>query len=238
MSEGNIIPFLTEKKRVMITGVTRGLGLAMARGFAKRGDKVAGCGRSVVALKQLREELGDDHLFLPADVADDESVEDFCDEVVRTIGVPNLVLNNAALINQNAWLWDVPEEEFCEILDVNVAGVFRVIRHMVPYLIEEDEPAVVVNFSSGWGRGTAPEVAPYCATKWALEGLTQALAQELPNHVGAVTLNPGVIHTDMLQSCFGTGASSYPEADDWARAAVPFLANLTPADNGKALTAP
>jgi NAD(P)-dependent dehydrogenase (short-subunit alcohol dehydrogenase family) len=95
---------------------------------------------------------------------------------------------------------------------------------------------VVVNFSSGWGRSTSPEVAPYCATKYAIEGLTQALASELPKGMAAVPLNPGVINTDMLQSCFGTNAKSYPDPEEWAESAVPFLLKLGPKDNGKPLT--
>ena len=97
---------------------------------------------------------------------------------------------------------------------------------------------MIVNFSSGWGRSTSPEVAPYCASKWAIEGLSQALAQELPPGLAAVALNPGIINTDMLQRCFGPGASAYPTADEWAKKAVPFLANLGASDNGRSLTAP
>jgi len=97
---------------------------------------------------------------------------------------------------------------------------------------------VIANFSSGWGRSTSPEVAPYCATKYAVEGLTLALAQELPAGMCAVPLNPGIINTDMLQSCFGENAASYPTPEKWARKAVPFLLGLGPKDNGKSLTAP
>jgi NAD(P)-dependent dehydrogenase (short-subunit alcohol dehydrogenase family) len=97
---------------------------------------------------------------------------------------------------------------------------------------------VVVNFSSGWGRSTSPEVAPYCATKWGIEGLTAALAQELPAGLAAIALNPGIIDTRMLRSCFGEGASSYPTPEEWAKAAVPFLTSLGARHNGKALTVP
>jgi NAD(P)-dependent dehydrogenase (short-subunit alcohol dehydrogenase family) len=97
---------------------------------------------------------------------------------------------------------------------------------------------VVVNFSSGWGRSTSPEVAPYCATKWGIEGLTQALSQELPDGLAAVALNPGIIDTDMLRRTFGPAAADYPDPARWAVAAVPFLEGLGPRDNGKALTAP
>ncbi len=97
---------------------------------------------------------------------------------------------------------------------------------------------VVVNFSSGWGRSTSPEVAPYCATKRGIEGLTAALAQELPADLAAVALNPGIIDTRMLRSCFGEGAGSYPTPEEWAKAAVPYLASLGTRHNGKALTVP
>ena len=95
---------------------------------------------------------------------------------------------------------------------------------------------VIVNFSSGWGRSTSAEVAPYCATKFAIEGLTQALAQELPAGLAAIPLNPGVIDTDMLRSCFGGSASSYPSPQQWAKRAVPFLLKLSPRENGQPLT--
>jgi NAD(P)-dependent dehydrogenase (short-subunit alcohol dehydrogenase family) len=97
---------------------------------------------------------------------------------------------------------------------------------------------VVVNFSSGWGRATSPKVAPYCCTKWGVEGLTQALSQELPSGIAAVALNPGIIDTDMLQSTFGPSSSDFPPPSAWVEKAVPFLEQLGPHDNGKALTAP
>src|SRR4029079_14412946 len=97
---------------------------------------------------------------------------------------------------------------------------------------------VIVNISSGWGRSTAAEVAPYCASKWAVEGLTRALAQELPRGMAAVPLNPGIIDTDMLRTCFGGSAGNYPSPERWAEQAVPFLLGLGAKDNGQALTVP
>jgi NAD(P)-dependent dehydrogenase (short-subunit alcohol dehydrogenase family) len=81
-------------------------------------------------------------------------------------------------------------------------------------------------------------VAPYCASKWAIEGLTQAFAQELPSGMAAVPLNPGIINTEMLRSTFGGSASQYPTADEWAKIAVPFLLNIGAKDNAKQLTVP
>src|SRR5204862_8292122 len=113
----------------------------------------------------------------------------------------------------------------------NVQGPFHVIRAFTPAMIRAGR-CVIVNFSSGWGRSTSPEVAPYCATKFAIEGLTAAFAQELPRGMAAVALNPGIIDTEMLRSCFGAGAGSYPHPESWARTAVPFLIKLGPKDNG------
>ena len=81
-------------------------------------------------------------------------------------------------------------------------------------------------------------MAPYCASKYAIEGLTLALAQELPNGLTAVPLNPGIIDTEMLRSCFGAEAAEYPSPVEWARRAAPFIFKIGRGDNGKSLTVP
>jgi NAD(P)-dependent dehydrogenase (short-subunit alcohol dehydrogenase family) len=97
---------------------------------------------------------------------------------------------------------------------------------------------VIVNFSSYWGRSASAEVAAYCATKWAIEGLTAALAMELPKGMAAVPLNPGIIDTDMLRICFGEAASAYLSPKEWAKQAVPYILSLGPTDNGQPRTVP
>ena len=69
-----------------------------------------------------------------------------------------------------------------------------------------------------------------------MEGLTLALAQELPAGMAAVPLNPGVIDTEMLRQCWAEGASSYPKAEAWATMAAPFILRLGPKDNGQSLS--
>jgi NAD(P)-dependent dehydrogenase (short-subunit alcohol dehydrogenase family) len=225
------------RKIVLITGATRGLGRAMAEEFVRCGHTVLACGRSRQGIEQLRRQIGSPHDFSVVDVASDDEVEAWASRLLGAYAPPDLVLNNAGVINRNARLWDVPEREFSQVIDVNVKGIANVIRHFVPAMVKRKR-GVIVNFSSGWGRSTDAEVAPYCATKWAVEGLTQAFAQELPSGMAAVALNPGIINTDMLQSCFGGLACGYPSPAEWAKAAVPFLLNLGPGDNGKQLTAP
>jgi len=225
------------QRLVLITGVSRGLGRAMAQGFAGLGHTVIGCGRSRKPVAELQARLGAPHRFDTVDVADDAAVKAWAAEVLKSHGTPDLLINNAALINRNAPLWKVPAREFDAVIDVNIKGVANVIRHFVPAMVKPGR-GVIVNFSSGWGRSVDAEVAPYCASKWAIEGLTRSLAQELPKGMAAVPLNPGIIDTDMLRQCFGGDAGHYPTAERWAEAAVPFLLGLGPKDNGKPLTVP
>ena len=224
-------------KRIVLTGVSRGLGRAMVDGFIARGHTVFGCARSAGAVDELRRRYGPPHAFEVVDVSRDEQVRAWADRVLADGGAPELLINNAGLINRNALLWEVPEEEFSRVVDVNIKGTANVLRHFVPAMIVPAR-GVIVNFSSAWGRSTAPEVAPYCATKWAIEGLTRALASELPRGMAAVPLNPGIINTDMLQSCIGGGASLCPDAKAWAQRAVPLLLELGPANNGEPMSVP
>lgn len=226
-----------EPLRIVITGVTRGLGRAMASGFAGLGHRVLGCGRDEAALDALRDELGAGHALDRLDVTRDDEVAAWAAEAVRRDGAPDLVLNNAAVITRRAPLWEVPAEEFSRIVDVNVKGVVNVTRAFLPSMIDRGR-GVVVNFSSGWGHSTGPHVAPYCATKFAVEGLTQALAQELPPGLAAIPLSPGIIHTDMLETAMGESASSYPGPEEWAATAVPYILGLGPKDNGRSLRIP
>jgi NAD(P)-dependent dehydrogenase (short-subunit alcohol dehydrogenase family) len=222
-------------KLVAITGVTRGLGRAMTEKFIALGHTVLGCGRSREGIEALRRSYGPPHDFAAVDVSQEHQVEQWAARVLSSRGAPDLLINNAAVINQNAPLWQVPAEEFDQVVDVNIKGVANVIRHFVPAMLAR-KGGVIVNISSGWGRSTDSEVAPYCASKWAIEGLTQALAHELPRGMAAVPLNPGIVDTDMLRSCFGGSASRYPSAQKWSEKAVPFILALNSRDNGKSLS--
>lgn len=220
---------------IVVTGATRGLGRALVSQFAALGHTVVGCGRSQEHVRELAAAFGPPHRFAALDVRDASAVRRWADETVRAVGPPDLLINNAALMNAPASLWNVPEDEFAALVDVNVKGVFHAIRAFLPAMAAR-QSGVVVNLSSGWGRSTSPRVAPYCATKFAVEGLTKALAQELPPGMAAVPLNPGVIDTDMLRQAWADEAGGYPTAERWAAKAAPFLLALGPKDNGKSLT--
>ena len=221
---------------VVVTGAGRGLGRVLAEGFARRGHTVAGCGREASTLAAVATALGPPHDFQAVDVTS-ETIGPWATGLVERFGPPDLLINNAGVINRPAPLWEVPPEEFSRVVDVNVKGVYNVLRAFLPAMVERRR-GVIVNMSSGWGRTTSPEVAPYCATKFAVEGLTKALAQELPEGMAAVALNPGIIDTDMLRTAWADGAAAHPSPEEWAERSVPYLLSLASAHNGRALTVP
>lgn len=222
--------------KIVITGVTRGLGRALAEVYMAEGHTVIGCGRSGPEIFDLRLDHPQHH-FSVVDVSLDNKVALWAVEVLGTYGPPDLLINNAALMNRPAPLWEQSDAEFTKIIDVNLRGVANIIRRFAPPMVEAKR-GVMVNLSSGWGRSVSPDVASYCMTKWGIEGLTKALAEELPAGMAAVPLNPGVIDTDMLRACWADGASAYPKAAAWAQNAAPFILSLGPKDNGQSRTVP
>lgn len=219
---------------IVITGVTRGLGRALAEWYIRGGHTVAGCGRSGKEIFDLRFEHPEPHDFAAVDVTQPTRVAIWAENVLGRF-VPDLLINNAGLMNDPAPLWEVPGEKFAQIVAVNLTGVANVIRAFVPAMVERKR-GVIVNLSSGWGRSVSAGVAPYCATKWGIEGLTKALAEELPEGMAAIPLNPGVIDTAMLRQCWSDEAGAYPKPEAWAETAAPFILALGPKHNGQSLS--
>jgi len=220
---------------VVVTGVTRGIGRALTDRLVELGHTVIGCGRSEGGVEEFMSAYGEPHRFAAVDVARWPDVEAWAANVLSEMRPPDLLVNNAGVINQNAPLWEVSAEEFSKVLDTNVDGTANVIRAFLPAMIDSGR-GILVNMSSGWGRSTAPEVAPYCASKWAVEGLTQALSQELPAGLAAVAVSPGVVDTAMLRSCWGESAAASPSPETWAIGATDFLLSLTTRHNGESLS--
>ena len=225
----------SKPKLIVITGCTRGCGRALFDRFREAGHIVIGCGRDREKIDELNQYLEGNQRFRVLDVTDDAQVEDWAKQTIDEFGVPDLLINNAAVINRSAPLWEIYAAEFDRVIDINIKGVANVLRHFLPAMVER-QSGTIVNFSSGWGRSTSAEVAPYCATKFAIEGLTKALAQELPPGMAAVPLNPGVINTEMLQSCWPESAHDCPTPEEWSHTAAPLILGITPEDNGQSLS--
>ena len=220
---------------IVITGITRGLGRALAEWYMKAGHTVVGCGRNGAEIFDLRFTYPEPHAFDAVDVTEPIKVDLWSERIQGSHGVPDILINNAGLINEPAPLWKISAQEFSRVMDVNVKGTANVIRAFLPAMLARGQ-GVVVNFSSEWGRSVSPKMAPYCASKFAIEGLTLALAEELPEGMAAVALNPGIINTAMLQKCMPEDAEAYPDASVWAERAAPYILGLSASENGKSLT--
>jgi NAD(P)-dependent dehydrogenase (short-subunit alcohol dehydrogenase family) len=225
------------RMKILITGVSKGLGRALADHYMAEGHTVIGCGRDPERILDLRFACQEPHRFDIVDVSQPNKVDVWYETVSASHAAPDLIINNAAIINDPAPLWKISTDDFSRLVDINIKGVFNVIRAFLPEMITAGK-GTIVNLSSGWGRGTSPEVAPYCASKFAIEGLTQALAQELPDPLAAIPLNPGVIATDMLKRCWGDDANAYPTAEEWVKVAAPFMLQLGRKENGQSLSVP
>jgi NAD(P)-dependent dehydrogenase (short-subunit alcohol dehydrogenase family) len=224
-------------KTIVVTGVTRGLGRAMLEEFDRLGHRVIGCSRSKSAIEALRQSFPAPHYLDDVDVSDDHQVHFWARHVLAEFDTPDMIVNNAGLMNTIGPVWSVSAEEFRKVMATNVDGIANMARHFLPAMIRRGY-GVMVNFSSGWGRTADAGVAPYCASKWGVEGLTQAMAQEVPPGLCIAALNPGIINTEMLRGCWPGSAPGVDTTAVWAKRVVPWLLALSPLENGQSLTAP
>jgi NAD(P)-dependent dehydrogenase (short-subunit alcohol dehydrogenase family) len=226
---------LDQSLRVVITGVTRGLGRAMVDEFIGLGHHVIGCARTATQIEELNREYPT-HDFQAVDVACASSVKGWADRVFETYGAPDFLLNNAAVLNSRAPLWEVSDQEFSSQIDINVKGVANVIRYFVPYMMARGL-GVMVNFTSRWANESEKHMAPYCASKSAVAALTRVVAEELePFGITALAFNPGVVQTQMLATYLGentSGMCNHPTPVQWANVAVPLLLRLCMEDSGR-----
>lgn len=219
------------KKNIVLTGASKGIGLAIAKQFVAMGHSVEGCSRSGLDFGTAGFPVS------RVDVSDYLQVEEWASGLIDKGHIPDILISNAGLINAPAPLWSIPPEEIKAVVDTNVLGVFYTFKAFLPAMIKRTRGTIVA-LSSGWGRSTDPEFAPYCASKFAVEGLTSSLAKEVPPEMGVVTLSPGIVQTEMLFRCWGDRALEYELPEDLAARAAPFLLGITPASNGKQLTVP
>ena len=235
---------MREKKRkeisksVIITGVTQGLGRAMVDRFHELGWNIYGCGRSKDKIEELKKQYSKIHDFQVIDVSDSQQVNNWANYILNTHTAPNMIINNASIVNQNAQLWKITAQEFENVMNVNVNGVVNVIRAFVPAMVARKE-GIIINMSSSWGREGEAELAPYCASKFAIEGITKSMALELPHGMAVLALDPGgSISTPMLKSCAPQYINESPTPETWSHKAIEYILNITIDKNGDSLTCP
>ncbi len=206
-------------KSFIVTGASRGIGRALAEMLVKNGARVAISGRNprdlaaaVAALKKL----GGEVVSVPGDVGSDEDSRKLVSEAYAAFGEIDVLVNNAAIIAERAPVTATPPRVWEKVLRVNVIGTANMIRLVLPRM-EKRREGIIVNLSSGWGREAAGLVASYCASKFAVEALTQSVSEESARGVIVFALNPGVIATEMLSRAFGGDVSRYPPPEKLAR---------------------
>lgn len=225
-------------KSVIITGVTQGLGRAMVDRFHELGWNIYGCGRSKDKIEELKKQYSKIHDFQVIDVSDSQQVNNWANYILNTHTAPDMIINNASIVNQNAQLWKITAQEFENVMNVNVNGVVNVIRAFVPAMVARKE-GIIINMSSSWGREGEAELAPYCASKFAIEGITKSMALELPYGMAVVALDPGgSISTPMLKSCAPQYINESPTPETWSHKAIEYILNITIDKNGDSLTCP
>lgn len=224
---------------ILITGVTSGIGLALLKEFSKRGHNVIGCGRNLSKLSHTNLTQSQKKLISSVDVSNDSTVKQWAHEVYNKYDEIDIIINNAGTKSQLLPTWEISTDDYEQAIKTNILGVISIIRHFVPKMVKNKHGSII-NLTSEWGKYADAYVSSYCASKFAVEGITQSLAKELPSGMIAVALNPYFVRTELLESCkelFQPGEyelSISPE--EWAKFSVPKLLTLDHTYNGKHIT--
>jgi NAD(P)-dependent dehydrogenase (short-subunit alcohol dehydrogenase family) len=182
----------------VITGGSRGIGLAIARRLGSMGAKVAICARDRQRLEESAAILRDEGIAVlpvPADVAKADDISRLVVQVERSLGSLDIVVNNAGIgifgPGQSA-----TEEDWDHVLDTNLKGVFLVCRAVAPGMIKR-RVGHIINISSLAGKNAFANGAVYCASKWGLQGFSFCLAEDLRAYgIRVSVVCPGSVHTD------------------------------------------
>lgn len=178
----------------VVTGANSGIGRATAIHLASQGHDVYGTVRATAKAEKLRamaEQAGVEVHLVELDVADDDSVRDGFARILDAAGRVDHLVNNAG-IGGNAVVEECPSSLFLDVLNVNVVGAARCTQAVLPQMRERGSGSIV-NITSIAGRVAAIGQSPYFTSKFALEGLSEGLAQELaPFGIRVVIVEPGV----------------------------------------------
>ncbi|WP_054768680.1 3-ketoacyl-ACP reductase [Lysinibacillus parviboronicapiens] len=186
-------------KTALITGAGRGIGRATAIAFAKEGINVGLVGRTVENLQHVAEELKAYNVkvaIAAANVADLESISLAVESIRAELGPIDILVNNAGISKFGKFL-ELSPEDWTNIVDVNVKGVYYTTRAILPEMIER-QSGDIINISSTAGQKGAPITSAYSASKAAVIGMSESLMLEVRKHnIRVVTLTPSTVATDM-----------------------------------------
>ena len=197
-------------KVAVITGGGSGIGAALAEACAAEGMRVVVADINGDRAESVASELPDDTAFGKAvDVSDAAQVQELADFAFDTFGAVHLLCNNAG-VSPVGRVWDYSDEDFRWLVGVNLFGVANGVRSFVPRMIEQGE-GHIVNTGSGASFVSTPRLGPYCATKHAIVGLSEALRYELDGTgIGVSVLVPAGVNTNIADS--GARPSADPDS--------------------------
>lgn len=189
-----------EGKVALITGAGRGIGLAVAQAFAREGAKLAICARTKseinAAATSLRK-LGAVCVAEEADVSKRPDVKRFVETVINRFGTVDILVNNAGVLGEMKPLHESSAVQWEEALRINVHGVFYIVKEVVPLMIKRGGGSII-NVTSNVGRRGRGKWGAYSVSKFALEGFTHVLAEELEDfQIRVNAINPGKTRTAM-----------------------------------------
>lgn len=212
----------------VITGTSSGIGLATAITLARGGHTVFAGMRNLDKSGELREAAAKERLpikIVKLDVDSDQSVQDGFAQVLRDSGQIDVLVNNAG-IGGRGYIEEAPIAVFRQVMETNLYGAIRCIQAVAPGM-RERRSGCIINITSVAGQFGMPPQGPYAASKWAFEGLSECLAQELsPFNVRVAIVEPGVIATPMTTTPRPAPPPS-PYSMHGRRIAAYFMASLS-----------
>jgi 3-oxoacyl-[acyl-carrier protein] reductase len=186
-------------KVALITGAGRGIGRATAIAFAKEGIHVGLVGRTIENLQAVAEELKQYDVkvaIATANVAELDSISTAVESIRKELGAIDILVNNAGISKFGGFM-DLTPEEWTNIIDVNVKGVYYTTRAVLPEMLERNT-GDIINISSTAGQKGAPITSAYSASKAAVIGLSESLMLEVrKKDIRVSTLTPSTVATDM-----------------------------------------
>jgi NAD(P)-dependent dehydrogenase (short-subunit alcohol dehydrogenase family) len=181
-----------------ITGASKGLGLALAKKLLNEGFRVAATSRNISELSKAVDNSSGNFLPLNVSLTDEASVQNSIAKTIEHFGRIDVVVNNAGYGLTGA-LEELSDKEARANFDINVFGTLNVIRSVLPYLRQQQSGHIFNIASIGGFTGNFPGFGIYCATKFAVHGLTESLAAEIkPFGIFATVVSPGYFRTHFL----------------------------------------
>lgn len=212
-------------KLALVTGAGSGIGRATAKLLAERGARVVAVDVDESRVAVMRADLGGAcALAMRVDVSNRDAMRAFADEVHTRFGVLDVLVNNAG-VGQSGGILDTPLEHWDRTVGVNLWGVVHGCALFVPKMVERGAGGHVVNIASVFGLFAPPGTVAYCATKFAVVGLSESMRAELaPHGIGVTAVCPGMIATDIINRANFTDERSRGRggvADTFAKRGAP-----------------